>query len=432
MVIAVLFGSLFLFIALSVPIGISIGLSTIITIMFAVDNLNLSTVIQKSFVALDSFPLMAIPFFIFAGILMGKGGISKRLLDFASSIIGFISGGLAMVTVLASMFFASISGSGPATVAAIGSTMIPEMHKKNYSLGFSAALTAAAGSLGAIIPPSISFILLGVTGGISIGSLFIAGVIPGVLIGFLIMLCAYVIVKIGNFEIETSSDKYQFSFGKLWTSFVNSFWGLLAPIIVLGGIYGGLFTPTEAAAIATLYAALVGFFIYKDLKLTDFYDSIKETLKITGAVLYMIGLSTTFAYILTIENVPGTVLQLLLEISSNKIVVLLLINLFLLIVGAFIDTVAAIVILTPILLPISQQIGMDPVHFGVMMVLNLTIGYITPPLGVNLFVASSIGKIQFEEVLKSVIPFFIVMVIGLLLVTYIPEISIWLPNVFNS
>jgi len=425
----VLFGSLFLLIALSVPIGIAIGVSTILTIYLTIDNINIGTIAQKSFTALDSFPIMAIPFFILAGVLMGKGGVSKRLLDFASSLVGFMTGGLAMVTVLACMFFAAISGSGPATVAAIGSFMIPAMQEKKYGGGFASALTATAGSTGVIIPPSIPFVLLGVAGSLSISDLFIAGIFPGIVIGILLMIISYIVIKMKKVDVDPSEKKVELK--KVWTSFYKAIWALLTPIIVLGGIYAGIFTPTEAAAVAIVYALFVGVFIYKELRWKEIYDSLVETIQITGATLYMVGLSIAFAYLLTIERIPVKIADMILMASENPIIILLLINLFLLIVGAFIDTVAAIVILTPILLPVATEIGLDPIHFGVIMVVNLAIGFITPPVGVNLFVSSAVGKVPFDKIVKASLPLFLTMLVALMLISYIPSLSLFLVDLFR-
>lgn len=310
MSVLVLFGSLFLLIFLSVPIGISIGVSTLITIILAVDNVELTTFSQKAFTALDSFTLMAIPFFILAGILMSKGGVAERLLEFAQSLVGSIKGGLALVTVLACMFFAAISGSGPATVAAVGTFMIPAMKEKNYGDGFSSAITAAAGSMGAIIPPSISFILLGVSGDVSISDLFIAGVFPGIVIGLLLMIVSYYLIK-RKPEVKITNHE-KFNMKSIWNSLRKSIWAILTPIIVLGGIYIGIFTPTEASAVAVGYGIIVGAFIYRELSLKDIYDSLIETLQITGAILYMVGLSLAFAYLLTIERIPNTIAEYML------------------------------------------------------------------------------------------------------------------------
>ncbi|MFK2826450.1 TRAP transporter large permease [Bacillus sp. B190/17] len=441
----VLFASLFVFIALSVPIGIAIGLSTLITAMFFTDGIPVMTLTQKVFTSLDSFPIMAIPFFMMAGILMGKGGVSKRLLDFAGSLVGFIMGGLAMVTVLTCMFFAAISGSGPATVAAIGSFMIPAMDKEKYGRGFAAAITASAGAIGVIIPPSIPFVLYGVVGSVSIGSLFLAGILPGIMIGVSLMIVSYFIIKrkaqkaastVSKESIalnETSAAIEQIKakridFKHVLKTFYEAKWALLTPVIILGGIYGSIFTPTESAAVAIIYGLIVGMFIHKELSWRDIYDSALETIQVVGATLYMIGLSIAFAYVLNIEQIPQQIADFILGFSTNVYIVLFLIILFLLVVGAFLDTIAALVILTPILLPIVTQVGVDPVHFGVILVTALAIGFITPPVGVNLFVASAIGNISIERIAAAAIPLFVVMLFILFLISYIPFFSTFLPS----
>ncbi|KIL80241.1 TRAP transporter large permease [Bacillus badius] len=440
-----LFLSLFLLIALSVPIGIAIGLSTLFTALFFTDSIPVMTLTQKVFTSLDSFPIMAIPFFMMAGILMGKGGVSKRLLDFAGSLVGFVAGGLAMVTVLTCMFFSAISGSGPATVAAIGSFMIPAMEREKYGRGFAAAITASAGAIGVIIPPSIPFVLYGVIGGVSIGSLFLAGILPGIMIGLSLMIASYFIIKrksvknaentASQFNVldETSVTIEQMnvkriSFKHVLQTFYEAKWALLTPVIILGGIYGSIFTPTESAAVAIMYGLIVGKFIHKELSWKDVYDSALETIQVIGATLYMIGLSIAFAYVLNIEQIPQQIADFILGFSTNVYVVLLLIILFLLVVGAFLDTIAALVILTPILLPIVTQIGVDPVHFGVILVTALAIGFITPPVGVNLFVASAIGNISIEKIAVAAIPLFIVMLAILFLLSYVPFFSTFLPS----
>lgn len=427
MTIVLLFGTLFFFILISVPIGVSIGLSTIITIYFA-SNINLATITQKMFSSLDSFTIMAIPFFMLAGLIMGRGGVSKRLLNLAISLVGWMVGGLAMVTTLTCMFFAAISGSGPATVAAIGSFMIPAMKEKNYSAGFATAITASAGTIGVIIPPSIPFILFGVVGGVSIGELFIAGILPGLLIGLGLMLTSYFIIKRqGNTFVSTETV----SLKVVMKAAYEAKWALLTPVIILGGIYGGIVTPTEASVIAVVYGLLVGVFIHRELKWNDIYDCIIDTLKLIGATLYMIGLSVAFSFLLTIERIPSIIAESIVAFSDNPIIVLLLINVFLLIVGAFIDAVASIVILTPILLPIAMYIGIDPVHFGLIMIANLAIGYVTPPIGVNLFVASAVGKTPIETTIRAVTPLFVTMIITLLVISFFPPLSLYLPSLMK-
>lgn len=420
MTLLILFGSLFVFILLSLPVGISVGLSTIVTVYFT-STIDLSTVIQKTFSSLDSFTIMAIPFFMFAGLIMGRGGISRRLLNFANSLVGWMVGGLAMVSTVASMFFAAISGSGPATVAAIGSIMIPEMEKKKYGMGFSTGLIASAGTIGVIIPPSIPLILYGVSGEVSIGDLFIAGIIPGIFIGLVLMTLSFFLIK-GNTEIIEVREKI--SFKKVIKTGWDAKWSLLAPFIILGGIYGGIFTPTEASIIAVVYGTFIGGVVYRELKWKEFYESTLETLRLMGATLYMIGLSVAFSFLLTVERIPSTIAERIIDFSDNPIVIMLLINVFLLVVGAFIDAIASIVILTPILLPIAIQIGIDPVHFGVILVANLAIGYITPPVGVNLFVTSAVAKTKVEIVIRGVLPFFIALVLSLLVITYVPSLSL--------
>ncbi|QDI92305.1 TRAP transporter large permease [Salicibibacter halophilus] len=426
MTIAMLVISFFVFLFIGVPIAVSLGLSALITIVFATD-LNTSIIVQQGFNSLNSFPLMAIPFFILAGVLMGKGGVSSRLLDLARALVGFLAGGLAMVTVTASMFFSAISGSGPAAVAAIGSFMIPSMKKNNYGHGFAAAITASSGSMGVLIPPSIPFVMYGITGSVSIGALFLAGIIPGIMVGVSLMILAYVISKKENYagtgEVPTLKDVSK--------AFWNAKWALLVPVIILGGIYGGFFSPTESAAVAAAYAFLIGAFVYRELKWKDIYDSFAEAALINATTVIIIGFSISFAYVLTIEQIPVTIADFITGISESPFVILLIMLVVLLIVGMFIDTISAIVVLTPILLPIATEVGVDPIHFGVVMVLSLAIGFVTPPLGVNLFVASGVGNVHFESIVRAAIPMIIVMILCLVLVAGIPALSMFLPEIFE-
>ncbi|MFM1655140.1 TRAP transporter large permease [Brevibacillus sp. B_LB10_24] len=428
MTVLTLFGSLFLFIILNIPVAIALGLAALITIFFTTD-LPLGIITQKAFTSLDSFPLMAIPFFMLAGILMGKGGVSKRLLDLATVLVGWMVGGLAMVTVVSCMFFAAISGSGPATVAAIGSFMIPEMRGKNYGSGFAAALTAAAGSIGVIIPPSIPFVLYGVVAGVSVGSMFLAGVIPGIVIGIGLMIVSYAIAKKRNY-VAASTEKVTFM--RVLRAIYDSKWALMIPVIILGGIYGGIFSPTEAAVVAVVYAIIIGVFVHRELTWKDIYDSIVESVVINASTMIIIGLSISFAYIMTLEQIPQAIADFITSLSDSKYVILLVINIFLLIVGMFIDTISALVVLAPILLPIVTKVGVDPVHFGVILVANLAIGFITPPLGVNLFVASSVSRTQLEKIVMAIMPFLFMMIFTLLVITYIPAMSTWLPSILQK
>lgn len=428
MTILMLFGTFLLCLLIGVPIAMSLGISALVSIYFGT-TLPLGIITQKAFTALDSFPLLAIPFFMLAGILMGKGGVSKRLLDLASKIVGWMTGGLSLVTIVASMFFAAISGSGPATVAAIGGFMIPAMVARKYEPGFAAAVSASAGSIGVIIPPSIPFVLYGVIGSVSVGSLFLAGIIPGLMIGIALMLTAFFIAKKKNFE---SDSLEKFDFKEVLKSAWDAKWALLIPVIILGGIYGSFFSPTEAAVVAVVYSLIVGLFVYKELSLKDVYDSFLEAVIINATTMIIIGLSVSVAYYMTLEQMPNDIASFLTSMSTNPIVILLAINVLLFFVGMFIDTISALVVLTPILLPIVTSVGVDPVHFGVVLVANLALGFVTPPLGVNLFVASSVGGVKFEKIAIAVIPFIISMVICLLLITFIPALSTWLPSIVNQ
>ncbi len=424
MTVIITFSLLLLFISLTLPIGVALGLATILVITFVTTKIPVLVMAQNCFAALDSFPLMAIPFFVLAGELMGKGGVSKRLLDFAESLVGFIVGGLGMVTTLGCMFFAAISGSGPATVSAMGSFMMPTMTARGYDKGFSAALTAAAGSIGVIIPPSIPFVIYGVVTGTSIGTLFLAGVIPGIIIGLGLMLCNYLLAKKydyqGTGEFPTAK--------RVWQSFKEAFWALMAPVIILGGIYGGIFTPTEAAVVGSVYGLLVGMFIYKELGAKEMYACFRDTMIINGATTFIVGLSVSFAHLLTVEQVPAMMYNLITSLAGSLIGALIMINVMLLIIGCFIDNISSCIILAPILLPIVSKMGMDPVHFGIVMTVNLAIGFVTPPYGANLFIASAVGNVPMQRVINFVWPFIFSMIISLLLITYIPWLSLFLPG----
>ena len=413
--------SLAVFVSISLPIGISLGLSTVIALIFMTD-IDTVMVAQTAFASLDSFTLMAIPFFMLAGNFMRYGGISKRLLDLADHIIGFVTGGLGAVTTLTCMFFAAISGSGPATVSAIGSFMMPAMKEKGYDPGYSAALTAAEGTIGVVIPPSIPFVIYGVVTGTSIGSLFLAGIIPGILMGLALMVTNYRTAKKNGWLGSGQRPKLR-SVGK---AIKNAFWALMSPVIILGGIYGGIFTPTEAAAVSCVYTFVIGKFVYKELDMKKLMDCLKDTVLLAGATSFMIGLSSGFAFLLTMKQVPNTVAEALLSVSDNKIVILLIINVFLLIIGCFIDNISSCTILAPILLPVVVALGVDPIHFGIIMTMNLAIGFITPPYGANLFIASAVGNTPMESIIKRVWPLILTITVVLILTTFIPGLSMLL------
>ncbi|WP_226658866.1 TRAP transporter large permease [Pseudalkalibacillus hwajinpoensis] len=417
----ILFGSFALLLFLSVPIGIALGLSTLATILYT-GAIPIPFLMKELVTSVDSFPLMAVPFFILAGEIMGKGGISERLFNFANALVGNKTGGFAMATIVTCMFFAAISGSGPATVAAIGGIMIPAMVKQGYDKKFATATVAAAGSIGVIIPPSIPMVIYGVVGGASIGDMFIAGIIPGLLVGLSLMVWAYMYSKKNNYR---GSDQ-KTTLANIWKTFWEAKWALVIPVIILGGIYGGIFTPTEAAVIAVVYGIIAGLFLYRELALKDLPKLLADASLTTATVLIIVGSATAFGRLLTIEQIPTQVANFLLSISDSEIVIILLITVLLLLVGCFMDTLAAIIILTPILLPIAVNIGFDPIHFGIIMVVNLAIGFITPPLGVNLFVGSGISGLSIEQLSKAIIPYFFAMVFSLLMITFIPELSLWL------
>lgn len=424
MTITVLFISFFVFMLLGVPIAISLGLSALLTMVFAT-NLPLGSIITQSFTSLDSFSLLAIPLFILAGVLMSQGGVSKRLLKLADVLVGYLVGGLAHGTILASMLFAAISGSGPATVAAIGSFMVPSMENKGYDKSFAAAVTAVSGTIGVIIPPSIPFIMFGIAGQVSIGGLFLAGIIPGIIIGLALMIVSYVIAKKRNFPTE---GKFP-TFMEVVKAINYAKWALLIPVIILGGIYSGFFSPTESAAVACMYAAFIGLFVYRELNFKKLYKVFLEATLVAVPVNIIIGFSISFAYLLSIERIPATIAAFITGISENVFITMLIISAFLFVVGMFIDTIPAIVILTPILLPVAQGVGMDPIHFGVIMIVNLAIGYVTPPLGVNLFVASHISKVSIERITVASIPFIIAMIVVVIILILIPQLSLFIPSV---
>ena len=417
MIIFILFIILFLLIGISVPIGIALGLATTLTMLISKD-VSLNFVAQNAFTSLDSFPLMAIPFFMLAGNIMSYGGVSKKLLNLADALVGKIIGGLAMVTTVTCMFFAAISGSGPATVSAIGSFMIPEMNEKGDSPGFSAAITSVSGAIGVIIPPSIPFVIYGVTSGASIGDMFIAGVIPGILIGLGLMITSYIIAKKEGFKGTKEAPP-------LGKAFFEAIPSLTVPVVILGGIYAGIFTPTESAAVGCVYGIFISMVFNKSMSFKDLYNALKDAVLINGATTYMVGLSSSFAFYLTIKQVPFQIGQLLGQID-NSIVVMLLMIVILLIVGLFIDNISSCIILTPIMLPIVKQFGVDPVHFGIIMTMALAIGFSTPPYGANLFVASAIGNVSVEKMIKYLKWLLLANIIVLLLVTFIPSISMGL------
>lgn len=420
--IAIMFSLFLVLILLSVPIGVSLGCATAATIMLT-SNIDVIMIAQKAFTGLDSFTLLAIPFFMLAGNLMALGGIARRIVNMADAAVGRFTGGLGHVTVLGCMFFAAISGSGPATVSAMGSIMIPEMEKRGYDKGFATGMTAVAGTIGVIIPPSIPFVIYGVASSTSVGDMFKAGFIPGILIGVALMVVCGIISKKNGYR---GSEKSEMT---LWETFKDSIWALMAPIIILGGIYGGICTPTEAAVVATVYSIFAGVFIYHELTWEIWINSLKDTANMNGYTGLALGFSMSFAAYLTMANIPQKVANALLASISADWLLIALMLLVLLIVGCFVDNISSCLILTPVFLPIATGIGMNQVHFGIMMTIALAIGFVTPPYGVNLFVAAGVSKLKIERISKAALPFLGAMFICLLLIAYIEPISmglVWL------
>ena len=414
----VLFGSFFVLLLMTVPIGYAIGISSLIAIYYYSD-IPLMMIAQKTITGVDSFPLLAIPFFMLAGNLMSSGGIAKRLVNFFDTLFGHVTGGLGMVTIVVCMFFAAISGSAVATVSAVGAFMIPEMVSHGYNKSFSAALTAAAGTIGVIIPPSIPFVIYGVVSGTSITDMFTAGFLPGVLMGVALMVvCYFVSKKYGYKGKEKASTPTE-----IWKAFKEAFWAILSPVIILGGIYSGKFTPTEAAVISVVYSFIVGVFVYRELDLKGAYQAFRDAIVVNGSTTFMVGFSTVFAAFLTMAQIPTMIANGILGITDNGILILLIVNLFLLVVGMFIDNIPATIILTPILLPICEGVGMHPVTFGIMLTMNLAIGFCSPPYGINLFVASSISKVSIEDLSKRIVKPLLGLLAVLLLITYCPFLT---------
>lgn len=425
MVCAVLFIVLIIALVVNVPVGIAIGVSSLAAVL-ADGRLSSTYIVQQLVASADSFPLMAIPLFILAGELMSAGGVSKRILNVCNVFFGRITGGLAIVTVIVCMFFAAVSGSGPATVAAVGSMVVPTMLEKGYSKSFTLALIATAGSIGVVIPPSIPMVIYGVSTSTSISGMFMAGFLPGILIGIGLIICCYFYCKKQGWKGDDRRYTVKEKLAAVW----DAKWALINPVIILGGIYAGIFTPTEAAAVAAVYAFICGTFIHRELNIKNIFDPIAASCSTTGTTMVIIGCATAFTKILTIQRIPDMITKGISGLTTNYVLILLLINLLLLIVGCFMDTTPAMMVLSPILLPIALSIGMNPIHFGVIMVVNLAIGFITPPLGINLFVAARVGREPLETVTSGIMRFMVVMLICLMLITFIPAISMLIPNAF--
>ena len=426
--ILLLFISFFGLLAYGVPVAYSIGISTTLTMLVNIAVMpGLTTVAQRMTTGIDSFALLAIPFFVLAGELMNRGGIANRLINFAKSLVGSLPGGLAYVNILAAMLFGAISGSAVAAASAIGGVMTERMEEEGYPRPFSAAINISASTTGLLIPPSNVLIVYALASGgaASVASLFIAGYLPGLLVGIGLMLVAAIMARKSNFK-----KGERVSFSRLWTDFRKAFFSLLMLVIIVGGIVKGIFTATEAAAVAVFYALVLGF-IYRTLSTKDLPSILLNSAKTTAIVMFLICTSMAMSWLFSFESIPQLLTSFLLETVSNPILIFILINITLLIVGTFMDMTPAVLIFTPIFLPVVMSLGMDPVHFGIIMVLNLCIGVCTPPVGTILFVGAGVAKIPVTKVIKPLMPFLLSMVVVLFLVTFFEEISLWLPRLFG-
>ncbi len=424
----VLIASFVILLALSVPIAYSIGISTILTMLFTISSAPaVTTVAQRMATGIDSFALLAIPFFILSGLLMGKGGIARRLIDFAKVLVGMFPGGLAYVNVVACMFFGAISGSAVAATSAIGGFMIPIMNKEGFDKDFNTAVTVSASTTGLLIPPSNILIVYSLaSGGVSIAALFIAGYLPGFLVGLGLIFVAAVLSIVRKYPLGERHGVID-GLKKL----LDAVPSLLLIVIVIGGIIAGIFTATEASAVAVLYSLLLSVVFYKEVKVKELPDILIQTVETTAIVMLLIGTSSAMSWILSYENIPQNISESLIALTDSRIVILLIINLILLVVGTFMDMTPAVLIFTPIFLPIVTQLGITPLHFGIIMVLNLSIGLLTPPVGSVLFVGCGIGKTSIMSLSKSLLPFYFVMFAVLLIVTFFPWFSLALPRLFG-
>jgi tripartite ATP-independent transporter DctM subunit len=420
-----LLGSFLCLMIIRVPIAFSLGISSLITCLYS--GIPLTPLAQRMVASLDSFPLMTIPFFILAGHIMAEGGIAKRILDFASILVGRLRGGLAMINIVGSMFFGGTTGSSVADVASIGPVLIPMMEKKGYGKDFAVAVTVCASTTGIILPPSHNAILYAVAAGgtVSIGAMFLAGYIPGLMIGLGMMVVSYFLALSRGYENEPSK-----TFAEGWAALKNGFLSLMAAIIIVGGIVSGIFTATESGAIACLYALVLTIFHYKELKVSQLPEILQKVAITCGMVFFLVATSSAFGWIMAYEHIPQNIAAGISALTKDPLYVLMIVNVFILIVGFFMDMAASILILTPIFLPIAMGIGMDPVHFGIMLLLNLSIGLVHPPVGTALFVGCAIAKCSLESTVKAILLFIPVLLIVLLLVTYVPAVTMTLPKMF--
>lgn len=422
MTILFLFFSLFLLMFIGVPIAISLGLSGALSILFFSPD-SIRSLVIKLFETSEHYTLLAIPFFLLSGAFMTSGGVAKRLIDFANSSVGHIRGGLAIAAVMACMLFAALSGSSPATVAAVGSIAIAGMVRSGYPKEFGAGIVCNAGTLGILIPPSIVMVVYAAATESSVGKLFMAGVIPGTLLGLGLMTAIYIIARKKNLPaMPRATLKEWLSSGR------KALWGLLLMVIILGGIYSGMFTPTEAAAVAAVYAGFIALFVYKDITIKQCPNVLLEAAKLTIMLMFIIANAMLFAFVLTTEQIPQTIAAWIITLGLSPWMFLLLVNIILLLAGNFMEPSAIILILAPILFPIAIELGIDPIHFGIIMVVNMEIGLITPPVGLNLFVTSAVTGMPLSATIKAALPWLMILLVFLMIITYIPAVSLWLPE----
>jgi tripartite ATP-independent transporter DctM subunit len=416
--------SLLVLFGLNMPVAFALAGASLVFMLFSGGTLSLEVLPQKMATGADSFPLLAVPFFVLAGSLMNTGGITNRLVQLASALVGHIRGGLAHVVVVTNMLMAGVSGSALADAVGTGSVLIPAMERKGYSTPFAAAITGAAGTIGPIIPPSIPFVVVGSITGVSIGRLFLGGAIPGILMGLYLMVFAYFIARRRNYPREERA-----SLGKMVKAFMDAFLAIIMPLIILGGILGGAFTPTEAAIVASVYAWVVGMFVYRELRLKHLPKILTETVVSTASLLLIISAASPFATILTWQGAAKQLTDLMMSVTSNSLLLLLVINLVLLTLGCFMEGLSLIIILVPMLMPLVTRLGIDPVHFCVVFVLNTTIGTLTPPFGVIMFAMVSLARTTISKFSRECWPFIAALILVLLLITVIPGLVLWLPNV---
>ncbi len=420
-----LFILLFVFMFIGMPVAVALGLSSLLTIMtFGHDSL--ASLSLKLYETSEHFTLMAIPFFILAGAFMTTGGVARRMIRFAIATVGHLHGGLAIASVMACVLFAAVSGSSPATVVAVGSIVIAGMVRAGYSQSFAAGVICNAGTLGILIPPSIVMVVYGAVTETSVGALFMAGVIPGLLLGLVLMVAIYIVARVRNMPRQPRA-----SLGEVLVAGRDSIWGLLLIVIILGGIYGGVFTPTEAAAVAAVYAFAIAVFVYRDIGMKQVPEVLIDAAKVTIMLMFIIANALLFAHVLTTERIPQAIAEQIIAWNMSDWQFLIVVNILLLVAGAFMEPTGIILILAPILFPIAMQLGIDPVHLGIIMVVNLEIGMITPPFGLNLFVTAGITKMSIGQVIRAALPWLMILLAYMVFITYVPIVSLWLPNLLG-